>query len=655
MRGFLSRKTVMVCVLAGLALLAGAEAVLAGQLHKPTGNMSSVLETLAASPSAPADQLKAAGTKGAYASGLNDLVIDNQNRILVYIRVDDAGEANIRALKNAGAAITHISNQYNTVTALVETGALKTISALLFVRRIDEVVKPATNQIDCAGATTSEGDVQLKADAARAKYGVDGSGVIVGVLSDSFATLTDPTSADGDIQTGDLPGAANPCGQTTPVNVIEDYGDVGYDEGRAMAQIVHDLAPGAQLAFVTANTGLFQFADNIRKLRTQAKADIIVDDVTYFAEPIFQDGPVAAAITEVVNDGALYFTSAGNSNAVDGDGNNVSSHEAAAYRPTTCPALFNGGEAFEDMGPDCHNFDPAGDTPYQQFVLADQGYFRVILSWAEPWYGVETDIDFYVTDSSNNIITYSVNTNTGSAGTQQPIEHVIYQNTSGGPITVRLYITRYEGANAPRLKYTLFRSRDILSSLFNASNSTDIFGPSIIGHSGGEEAMSIAAVPYNDASNPESFTSRGYFTVYFGPVTDTTPAEALAAPQTRLKPDVAATDGGANTFFGSEEDGVYRFYGTSAAAPHAAAVAALMVEKNRREGRPDLTKADVEKFMEGSAAAVPGGGPTITGAGLLDASAALAYMLNPAPWLPFVNTGSDSNDGLDLGCFLSDL
>ena len=101
-----------------------------------------------------------------------------------------------------------------------------------------------------------------------------------------------------DVATGDLPGAGNPCGRTTPVQVLDDT-VVGADEGRAMAQIVHDLAPGARLAFATASSGELGFADNIRDLAT-ANSDVIVDDVTYFNEPFFQDGPIAAAVNDVV-------------------------------------------------------------------------------------------------------------------------------------------------------------------------------------------------------------------------------------------------------------------------------------------------------------------------------------------------------------------
>ena len=110
------------------------------------------------------------------------------------------------------------------------------------------------------------------------------------------------------------------------------------DEGRAQAQIIHDLAPGAELAFATGFNGLDGMADNILDLR-DAGADVIVDDVHYFVDPMFQDGPITVAVNEVVGDGVPYFSSAGNNNVLSG-GLNVGSFEAAAYRNTRCPAAL---------------------------------------------------------------------------------------------------------------------------------------------------------------------------------------------------------------------------------------------------------------------------------------------------------------------------
>src|SRR5262249_7047306 len=91
------------------------------------------------------------------------------------------------------------------------------------------------------------------------------------------------------------------------------------DEGTAMLQIVHGMAPAAKLAFATAMISQASFADNIRALRSQAHCGIIVDDVYWLDESPFQDGPIARAVIDVTKDGALYFSSAGNSgNNADG-------------------------------------------------------------------------------------------------------------------------------------------------------------------------------------------------------------------------------------------------------------------------------------------------------------------------------------------------
>jgi hypothetical protein len=58
-------------------------------------------------------------------------------------------------------------------------------------------------------------------------------------------------------------------------------------------------------------TGDADFANNIRALR-KAGCDIIVDDIIYFREPVFQDGIIAQAVNDVTASGALYFSSAGN-------------------------------------------------------------------------------------------------------------------------------------------------------------------------------------------------------------------------------------------------------------------------------------------------------------------------------------------------------
>ena len=98
------------------------------------------------------------------------------------------------------------------------------------------------------------------------------------------------THASTDVLTGGFPGVGSPCG-SNPVKVLDDTKLDGEDEGRAMLQIVHDVAPGASLSFASASAGHFPaFAANIKAL-ANAGATVIVDDVGYSAEPFFQDSP----------------------------------------------------------------------------------------------------------------------------------------------------------------------------------------------------------------------------------------------------------------------------------------------------------------------------------------------------------------------------
>src|ERR1019366_10619595 len=83
------------------------------------------------------------------------------------------------------------------------------------------------------------------------------------------------------------------------------------DEARAMLQILHDVAPGAALAFYTAQNSEADFANGISALAT-AGAKVIADDVGYFDEPFYQDGLVAQAIDTVEGNGVAYFSAAGN-------------------------------------------------------------------------------------------------------------------------------------------------------------------------------------------------------------------------------------------------------------------------------------------------------------------------------------------------------
>lgn len=132
-----------------------------------------------------------------------------------------------------------------------------------------QFIKPFVQPFTRTGSVTSEGDRAMGSDVGRDVFGVDGSGKLIGVLSDSLDCATGvATDLATDIATGDLPD---------DILNLEDLSSGCADEGRAMLQIVHDVAPGARLAFRTAFNGADDFAQGILDL-AEAGCDVIIDD-----------------------------------------------------------------------------------------------------------------------------------------------------------------------------------------------------------------------------------------------------------------------------------------------------------------------------------------------------------------------------------------
>lgn len=583
-------------------------------------------------------------------------LIRDGKRVVVSVRVvGDAGAA-VPALRTAGAEVLHVSDEYASVTASVSPADLPAIARVGAVRSVAEVLAPLVDEPvpptipslfdgpssiltrqTCRGARTSAGDVQLKAAEARERFGVDGSGTTVGILSDSFARATNAPSRTADIATGDLPGPANPCGFTTPTGVLIDSPtNQVSDEGRAMAQIVHDIAPGAGLSFATAYLGLESFADQIRALKADG-ADVIVDDISYFAEPFFQDGPISKAVNDVTAGptGAPYFSSAGNNNIIDSQGRNISSWESPAYRATAgCPAPV--AARTTPAVPEeraCVDFDPdpvVTDTTFG-ITVAPGKTLRIDLQWAQPWFGVTTDLDLYIMNNAETqLLGWSEGPDAGPTGSQKPFAITGYVNEGFAPQTVKVVINRpitpgetnTGDAGTPRLKFVMANNSptSVTWSEYPESSGGDIVGPTIFGQSGAENAISVAAEDVRRPGRPEEFSSRGPRALYFAPVDGTTPAAPLATPKQLAKPDLTASDCGDNTRFGGT------FCGTSAAAPHAAAVAALALS-----AKPTATHDEIVDAISETATPFAGHGPEAVGAGRVDANATLDRLVDPSP------------------------
>ncbi len=596
---------------------------------------------------------------GVAQSGPGSLVREGE-RVLVRVRFASPGSADPEALREVGAVPVGSSESLGTVTVAATPEVLRQVASVPGVASVTASRAPVLYEAgstsasaegaSCEGGSViSEGVSQLKVDQARAAFGLRGAGVTVGVLSDSFNTATAAADgsgavashAAGDIVTGDLPGPGGSCrGQRAGVDVLEDKSG-GTDEGRAMLQIVHDLAPRASLAFATAFNGEEAFAENIERLAAPvsaggAGAKVIVDDVGYFEEPFFQDGPVAAAVDKVAAEGVTYLSAAGNDNIFEGE-NEIASWEAPAFRDSGgCPAAVQNLAGFN--GTHCMDFDPTSGIDRTFGITVSAGAtLSVDLQWAEPWNGVNTDLDAFLLNQNGEILTEAAEQNSGEHGTQRPVEIVQWENTTGSARTVQLAINRYSGSGSPRLKFALLQNGSgVTKTEYPKSSGGDVVGPTLYGHAGATGAIAVAAVPYSNSSEPERYSSRGPVTHYFGPVSGTTPAAALPSAEVIAKPDVAATDCGATTFFAHRYDGVtWRFCGTSAAAPHAAAVAALLWQ-----GNPGASAEQIRASLTGTATPIGSYSQTAVGSGLVDAYTALTSLPEPLAVETAAGTGT---------------
>lgn len=620
---------------AAIAVLTPVSASAAIPGAKGKGPLSPPLEELAGATLANRSAAVQADRLGLPIEGPGSLVREG-GQILVTARFDRGAAAAFEELREADARVAGASRLTQTVTLAVAPEDLREVAAVPGVKAVWQVREPIVRATDpCEGGSAiSEGLGQLRVDEAREAFELRGKGITVGVLSDSFDTAREgeepPTTAADDVLSGDLPGPAGSCSeQQLPVDVLDEGPSEESDEGRAMLQIVHDLAPHASLAFATAFESEESFAQNIERLAHSpaeggAGAEVIVDDVAWFEEPFFQDGPVAAAINEVTAAGATYLTSAGNDNLFDPEGNEISSWEAPEFRDSgSCPVSIVALKGFN--GTHCMDFNPGLglDATFGITVEANE-VLTVDLQWAEPWNGVDTDLDAFLLDGAGAILAASAEDNAGPAGTQRPVEIVQWENTSASAKTVRLAINRFSGGS-PRLKFILLQNGGGVSATeYPESSGGDVVGPAIYGHAGAASAISVAAVPFNNSAKIESYSSRGPVAHYFGPVEGTSAADPLGSPEVVAKPDLAATDCGANTFFGFLSGGSWRFCGTSAAAPHAAAVAALL-----RQAGPDLSAQQVRETLSDTAAPVGSFASEAAGAGLVDAFEAIGSLPGP--------------------------
>lgn len=501
------------------------------------------------------------------------------------------------------------NNLINGTFPILNLLSLNQLPTLLVSAR--PIYAPLTN----AGLITSQGDTALRSFRARGVFGVDGTGVKVGVLSDSYNTIIGNPAAD-DVQRKDLPGTANPD-HPTPVQVLQDFPlGTRSDEGRAMLQIVHDVAPGADLAFRTGFLGAVDFAKGIRDLQ-QAGCDVIVDDISYISEPFFRDGVVAQAVNEVKALGVSYFSAAGNFGTNSWQG---------TFAPVAAP---NGvvGQA--------HDFDPGAGSDIYQSIKLYQGDYTIVFQWDDgtPGTATSSDFDIYLANTNGSTLFGFNRMNIGGDAFE-----VLPFVVTADSVLSNIVIVRESGTGAATLKYVVYRGKLKINEYGGLTAST------ITGQANAAGAIAVGAVLYTNTPEygvpnptPASFSSRG---------------GTLVNGVDRSKPDICAPNG-VNTSVdlggvNYDGDAFPNFFGTSAAAPHAAGVAALLLEARTKYYGDVLSPDGVKGILQNTAIDMNTPGyDAATGAGYILADSALMDLANPAPYITHISYDTTLTPGID--------
>jgi hypothetical protein len=502
-------------------------------------------------------------------------------RARIYLRIDGAGVAQrLGDLVGLGVEPAHVAGAYGFLEAWVPWDRVQAVAALPWVRLVGMAGIPSAD----IGSRLTEGDAIHRAAQARAAFNIDGTGAKVGVISDGAVSWAAAQA------TGDLPAALQ-------INAVGSG-----DEGTAMLEIVHDLAPGAMLAFSSGNGGAAAMILSQNWLAQVANCRILADDLWFPREPYFQDGPVALNAANLVNTlDVVYFTSAGNraqrhvqQGFVDGGSRAIGT--AGTFRP----------HAF---GPGDFTLDLRLSNPNGTGVR-----HTIVLQWGEAYAAAGRNFDLYLLDGTlSNVLQASTTVQNGAG---DPVELIDFTYNGPDNVPAFLVVDFNSAAAAPAgMPLKIAANGPRFLQYVTAAGS-------INPHAGHPLVMALGAIDQADAGadSPEASSSRGPFTVLF-------PAAA-----SRGKPDAMGIDGVSVTGVGGFPT---PFFGTSAAAPHGAGIAALL-----RGALPALTALQVRDALKVTAVdLLPAGFDNTSGAGRLDALNALGlYLNNP----PVADAGNDT-------------
>ncbi len=563
-------------------------------------------------------------------------------------------------IESLGGKMGTTSRQGDAMTVALPEGALMTLAGHPDVTSIRATRRAIPQQVVTAGAVAHKVDQLAPART--------GAGVVIGVISERVS----PVEMQSLVTNGDLPADVSnqlyaiDWRNTTPAADRESqsaswngattgaWADAanGSNDGLAMLEVLHDIAPGATLLFTSYNDeGVVGMEAAIEALANPAAgteypaADIIVDDLFFFDQSPFQDDVIARAANTAVTgntgmgiDPVVYVTAAGD---FGNDAANTASTYEADFLPTTpvnnCDAqdaacnadfdFFFGASAYQ-----AHDF--GGDVAS---VAITEDLSELCLFWSEPLDGATSDYDLFAFNASGQWIDVG-NNFVGNAS--EPKECI--GNDANLVAGTTIVVASVSAGSSDRFLH--LSGLPLALEQAGTAPTSDAFAVTtagaIRGQAGSSQVLAVgAANVQQDMGSPRAFlpsdasasySSDGFRRVFFDATGNPlTAGNFLAAGgQVRQKPDIVAADGIALVLPGADSNLVSStFFGTSASAAHAAGLVALMIEAEPTAVPGDLLAA----IRAGAVDFGPAGVDINAGHGAADVVAALTAVADPGP------------------------
>ena len=445
--------------------------------------------------------------------------------------------------------------------------------------------------------TSNAVTVATRSNLAATDYGVSGAGITVGIISSSF-------NAQGGLYQDVADGAL-------PASVLSSYNPAldassGPDEGRAMAQLVHDIAPNATLKFATADgsgTVDQDLAAAIEKL-IAARCNIIVDDIGEDPGSFYSLPPATAkAIQDATNDGITMVTSATNRGDV------FYEHAVQVVSGT-----LSGDTSTENI----YDFGTAASPQLYQKITIQNNYSTYLNLQSLALSGSFTMTAHFFTEIGGVYTPLNLKAVASDAGSR----YLLPTSGTTGSTDLCVAFTTDQSAPDGIFKYTIGPASEPLATIDD--NTASVGSGSITGHQLDPNEITVGAADYRGTLSGGTLTSADFSSSGPGVLYTAPDGSRYATPLTLSKPDITAPEHTSTTVTAPTETlpdgvgGLSTFSGTSAAAPAFAGVAALMLQAD-----PHLTGNDIRNLTSDSAIAMVD--RSVAGAGLVQADKAVGY------------------------------